>query len=235
MKTSRQVVATTHVARSSQELNLPEETFLVLGCGTIDLRKGIDLFVELAEKVAGSSDTAGIHFVWLGSGFGEVSQWLQSDIVARGLATRIHLVGERDAPAQFFMAANVFVLPSREDPFPCVVHEAMVSETPVVVFAGVGGAPEALEGGCGVVVPFGDIGAMAEAVIGLYRNPEAAERIAQLAKQRVLTRYRFEDYYRALTRVARDESGNAAPGRRSKAGESRCKQSDPNARKMIFF
>ncbi len=195
-----------------KELKLPEDTFLVLGCGTIDLRKGIDLFVELAEKVATSSEGAGIHFAWLGTGFGEVSQWLQSDIVARGLATRVHLVGERDVPAQFFMAANAFVLPSREDPFPCVVHEAMVSETPVIVFAGVGGAPEALEGGCGVVVPLGDIGAMADAVIGLYRDPEAAGRMAKLAKQRVLTRYRFEDYYRALTRVARDELGAPLAG-----------------------
>jgi glycosyltransferase involved in cell wall biosynthesis len=190
-----------------KELQLPENTFLVLGCGTIDLRKGIDLFVDLAEKVAGSSDGAGIHFAWLGTGYGEASLWLQSDIAARGLANRVHLLGERDAPAPFFMAANVFVLPSREDPFPCVVQEAMVSETPVIAFAEAGGAPEALEGGCGVVVPYGDIDSMADAVLGLFRDPEAAGRMAKLAKQRVSTKYRFEDYYRALVHVAHDELG----------------------------
>lgn len=200
-----------------KELHLPEDSFLVLGCGTIDLRKGIDLFVELAEKITGSSEGDGIHFAWLGS-FGELSEWLQSEIGVRGLASRVHLLGERSAPAPFFMAANAFVLPSREDPFPCVVHEAMASETPVIVFAGVGGAPEALEGGCGIAVPFGDIGAMADAVVGLYRDPEAAARMAKLAKQRVLTRYRFEDYYRALTHVAHDELGVPLAGDDLKPG-----------------
>ena len=65
---------------------------------------------------------------------------------------------------------------SASDPFPCVVHEAMAAETPVIAFSGVGGAPEALEGGCGIIVPFGDIAAMAEAVLASYRDADAAKR-----------------------------------------------------------
>jgi hypothetical protein len=194
-----------------QELNLSEDAFLVLGCGTADLRKGIDLFVELAQKVGALGNDAPVHFVWLGANGGDLALWLENEIAARGLDQRVHLVGERDAPAPFFMAANAFVLTSRADPFPCVVHEAMVSETPVIAFEGVGGAPEALDGGCGIVVPFGDIAAMAEAVIALYRDPEAAMRMAKLAKERVLTKYCFEDYFHAITRLARNELGVLLP------------------------
>jgi len=194
-----------------KELNLSEDAFLVLGCGTADLRKGIDLFVELAQKVGALGNDAPIHFVWLGASGGDFALWLENEIAARSLDQHVHLVGERDAPAPFFMAANAFVLTSRADPFPCVVHEAMAAETPVIAFEGVGGAPEALEGGCGIVVPFGDIAAMAAAVITLYRDPEAALRMAKLARERVHSKYRFEDYYRAIARLARDELGVPLP------------------------
>ncbi len=62
------------------------------------------------------------------------------------LGERVHLLGERETPAPYYIAANAFALTSRADPFPCVVHEAMAAETPVIAFSGVGSAPEALEG-----------------------------------------------------------------------------------------
>ena len=91
----------------------------------------------------------------------------------------------------------------------------MAAETPVIAFSGVGGAPEALEGGCGIIVPFGDIAAMAEAVLAFYRDADAAKRMAALAKERVLTRYRFEDYFGAIVRLAHDELGVPLPEAKS--------------------
>jgi len=190
-----------------RELGVSKDSFVVLGCGTFDLRKGSDLFVNLAREVGRLSGDAPIHFVWLGADVGELAYWVRGDIAAGRISNKVHLVGERDAPVAFFKAANAFVLTSREDPFPCVVHEAMAAETPVIAFAGAGGASEALEGGCGIVVPYGDIAAMAEAILRLYRDPEAAMRMAKLARERVLSKYRFEDYYRAITRLAHDELG----------------------------
>ena len=157
------------------KLHLPDDAFIVLGCGMLDLRKGIDLFVELAETVGRLSNEAPIYFVWIGAKGDDPVPWVENDIAARRLGERVHLLGERETPAPYYIAANAFALTSRADPFPCVVHEAMAAETPVIAFSGVGGAPEALEGGCGIIVPFGDIAAMAEAVLAFIgtRMPQS--------------------------------------------------------------
>ncbi len=64
-------------------------------------------------------------------------------------------------------------------------------------------------------MPFGDIAAMAEAVLAFYRDADAAKRMAALAKERVLTRYRFEDYFGAIVRLAHDELGVPLPEAKS--------------------
>jgi glycosyltransferase involved in cell wall biosynthesis len=191
-----------------QRLGVPAESFLVLGCGTVDLRKGTDLFVNLAHTVLRKTD-APVHFVWVGTEYDEnlLPFFARKDLANFGIADRVHFVGPQDAPAVFFQASNAFVLTSREDPFPCVVLEAMAAGTPVIAFAEAGGAPEALAEGCGVVVGYRDIGSMADAVLNLYHNPEKAAQLSASAKKRVLEKYRFEDYHRALVLLAQDQLG----------------------------
>jgi len=48
-------------------------------------------------------------------------------------------------------------LSSRGDPFPCVVHEALASRTPVICFENSGGAPEMINSDIGFVVGYCDI------------------------------------------------------------------------------
>jgi glycosyltransferase involved in cell wall biosynthesis len=191
-----------------RELGVPEESFLVVGCGTFDPRKGSDLFIDLARKVLEKNDGP-IHLIWVGDDYKEypLGFFLRKDLANYGIADHVHFVGQQDNPARFFLAANVFVLTSREDPFPCVVHEAMAAGAIVVAFAGAGGAPEALAGGCGFVVGYGDVDAMAGAIFKIYRDPQEAARVSELAKNRVTEKYRFEDYYQALINLARDNIG----------------------------
>jgi len=190
-----------------QRLGVPTESFVVLGCGTVCLRKGTDLFVNLAHTLLRKTD-APVHFVWVGTEYDEeLLFFARKDITNFGIADRLHFVGPQNAPAVFFQASDVFVLTSREDPFPCVVHEAMAAGTPVIAFAEAGGAPEALAERCGVVVGYRDIDAMAEAVLTLYRNPEERSLLSASGKRRVLERYRFEDYYRTLVTLAEDQLG----------------------------
>ena len=188
------------------ELKLSEDSFIVLGCGTINARKGTDVFVSLAGQLV-SQDDMKIHFVWLGSDRAEptYSYWLKKDIETAGLKSQVHFLGERDDPAPYFLGSDVFVLTSREDPFPCVVHEAMSSGLPVIAFDHAGGAAEALLDGAGIVVGYGDVAAMARAVTRLRGDNREYSTIQRTAKHRVETRYRFADYYHALAKTAHDE------------------------------
>jgi glycosyltransferase involved in cell wall biosynthesis len=92
------------------------------------------------------------------------------------------------------MAADIFVLLSRDDPFPCVVHEAMAASLPIVAFDRAGGTPEALTEDCGLVVPYLDVQAMAERVCELLRSPGRIEEIGKKAEDRVRKLYRFETF-----------------------------------------
>jgi glycosyltransferase involved in cell wall biosynthesis len=189
-----------------RELGLSAESVIVIGCGTVIQRKGVDLFVSVAQKCFALSDKE-IHFVWIGSRIADRSfdDWTARDIKASGWEGRIHLIGERADPAPYYKAADIFALTSREDPFPCVLHEAMVCGLPIIAFEGAGGAPEALQGGCGVVVPYRDLDAMASEIAALSGDEHRRLSIGDAARNRVAERYDFQSYFSAIVKLAEDE------------------------------
>src|SRR5262249_31105890 len=150
------------------ELGLAEEATIVLGCGTVDLRKGVDLFVNVARQILLGPPSAlaspQIHFIWVGqSSDMNLRRWLFHDVGIGDLGDRIRFIGPRNAMESYYMAADLLVLTSREDPCPLVNMEALESGLPVVAFLEAGGAPEVI-GDAGVCVPYLDVAAMARAV-----------------------------------------------------------------------
>ena len=181
-----------------QELKLPENSFIVLGCGTLDLRKGIDHYAAIARRVTETNTSSTpIHFVWVGEG----SRWTHSpyhyvnlDLEKSGTSGHVHFIGERANVEPYFVGADSFLMSSRVDPFPCVIHEAMVTGLPVITFANSGGAQEAVADGAGIVVPYGDYQKTADVIRMLVDQPEFAVGIRKKSKERVAKRYQFSDY-----------------------------------------
>jgi glycosyltransferase involved in cell wall biosynthesis len=77
---------------------------------------------------------------------------------------------------------DVFVQPSLSEGLPRAMLEAMAAGLPVVATA-VGGIPEALDT-AGILVPAQDPDAMAQAIIGLTRDPASARELGTKARQR---------------------------------------------------
>lgn len=141
--------------------------------GTVDWRKAVDLFVLLAGEVDRRRPGAGLQFVWIG---GDPSSPLRAavddDRERAGLGDRLVLVDEVADPLPWLAALDVFVLPAREDAFPLVCLEAASVGVPLVCFDN-GGAAELVEASDGgTVVPYPDLGAMADAVVALLDDPE---------------------------------------------------------------
>jgi glycosyltransferase involved in cell wall biosynthesis len=196
---ARRIVFTRH--------RIPEESILILGCGSIDARKGTDLFLMLAARMLAQEAGKHLYFLWLGGEneySGEVSHWINRAVKVMPRADHFVLAGRHTAVEDYFLAANVFALTSREDPFPCVVHEAMASRLPVVTFASNGGAVEALDGGCGIVVPYLDVGSMADAILELISDPAKARSIVDLAQIKVRSHYDFHVYFTKILQVVRE-------------------------------
>ena len=209
------------------DLGAPDDAFIVLGCGTTDARKGIDSFVRAAAlslKLERHDEKARpLYFVWVGGGPTDRSSpywYALQDIRRGGIADRVHFLGPRTRPEACFVACDAFVMTSRLDPFPCVIHEAMACGKPIIAFEGAGGAAEAIRGGAGITLPYGDVDEMAQAVHRLATEPGLAARYGAKAKKIVRTRYVFSDYVDKLLSAVERHAGvgiEARPATRPKA------------------
>ncbi|MDD7104240.1 MAG: glycosyltransferase [bacterium] len=96
--------------------------------------------------------------------------------------------------ARIYASCDVFINPTYADTFPTTNLEALASGLPVITYD-TGGSPEAVDMSTGIVVPQGDIQAMAEAILSLPTDNSITR---QACRERAVTRYdrdkRFMDY-----------------------------------------
>ncbi len=208
-------------AGGPRQAGAPRVTFL----GRVDEpRKGLDVLLAALPAIR--------------AGLGEV------DVVVAGqgsipVPAGVRLLGAiSDADkAELLRDTDVFVAPHRErESFGIVLLEAMASGAPVVAsalpaFADLLRPDGALPiggnaGPLGELVPIGDAAALAQAVVGTVRRPQA-DRTAR-ARERA-RRYDWSEVAPAITAVYRATLAAAAPTRRASA-TAPTRQASPAAR-----
>jgi len=107
--------------------------------------------------------------------------------------------------APYYLAMDIFVLPTYREGFPNTVLEAQAAERPVVTTKATGAIDSVLDGTSGILVPVGDSRALADAIGKLLANPSIARRMGHAGRERVEHEFRQEivwgeliDLYRAL-------------------------------------
>ena len=162
-----------------RELRLAAEAPIALLIGTY-ARKGLDTAIA---AVARASDA--LHLVVAGSGDDGAARRAAYDA---GLGERLHLLGPRADVAPLYAAADVFVLPTRYEPFGMVIVEAMASGLPVVVPASAGATELIVPGESGAVVAApDDTAGFAAALHGLLADPARREAMGRAAREAALT------------------------------------------------
>lgn len=160
-----------------RKLGLPEQVPLALFVGDIRTnRKNLDTVLyalaqvpELHLAVLGPTGTT------KGSPYPQLATKLE-------LSERVHFL-ENDRPVSEVMrAVDLFVFPSRYEPFGLVVIEAMASGLPVIT-ATTTGAAEIVTPECGVVLSDSeDTKALAQALSTLASDPTLRNRMGQAAR-----------------------------------------------------
>jgi glycosyltransferase involved in cell wall biosynthesis len=79
---------------------------------------------------------------------------------------------------------DVFVLPSHAEGMSNALLEAMAAARPVIATA-VGGNREVIDASSGVLVPVGDVDALAGAMLALLGDAARARRLGEAARRRV--------------------------------------------------
>ena len=155
----------------------------VIAVGRLVRDKGFALLVRAVALLASRSTAVELEMV----GDGPERRPLERLTRRLGLRDRVAFRGwVRFAEARALMArATLLVHPSDRlgDGLPNVLREAMALGTPVIA-SRVAGIPEALDGGCGVLVPPRDVGALADAIALLLGDVALRRTIAERARRR---------------------------------------------------
>ena len=173
-----------------RNLDIPHDSFLVLGCGSLTLLKGADIFIQVACSVFQETATEDVRFIWAGPHSEQGLLKKNIDLAKRNnIIDKIYFPGPQHRMELFYSAADLFLLTSRCDSFPLVNIEAMSHGIPVVGFTNAGGAIEAHTEDTGFFIPSQDPEAMAEVVAFFHKNSRLLTIMGSKAAQHVAEKY----------------------------------------------
>ena len=157
-----------------KQLGITENTFLVLGAGSVCDRKNPNAFIEVAKRLCEEEDN--IQFLWLGGGdlVKSVDKVTEYDLL-----DKVHFVGHRSNIADYYLLGDVFLLTSKEDPCPQVCLEAASYGMPILSFSHCGDIPMIFGDDAGGQVELNDIKAMAELCSGLLHDRQRQKNLGQ--------------------------------------------------------
>ncbi|SFD72787.1 glycosyltransferase family 4 protein [Flavobacterium phragmitis] len=159
------------------------EEFVICGCGHVDWRKGIDLFIQVANYVISTNTNKKVKFIWIGKVSLNDKLVIEADLQKMGLFDFVDFIGEILNPHEYLKKCDVFLLTSREDPFPLVCIEVGLLGKPIICFDKATGISEILVRGGGFVVPYLQIDKMVEKVRYYIENPELVYKDGLLNQQ----------------------------------------------------
>ena len=175
---SNPVVAPTRAVPQLSEIPLSQGRHWLVAAGRLSEEKGFDKLIEAFAKIAPHHPDW--HLAILGEGPERAS--LEHRVREHGLQGRVEIPGVVRNPEDYFHASDIFVLTSRYEGFPNALCEAMACGLPAVSFdCPVGPGEIIVNGEDGLLVPAGDVSALAAALRRLIKNPDEAARMADRA------------------------------------------------------
>jgi glycosyltransferase involved in cell wall biosynthesis len=172
-----QVVAEADVARVRQELQLGDNPLFLMIAEFNPGKRHRDAVAALARQ---SRPNVRLAF----AGTGPLIEPTRRLARALGVADRVHFLGHRDDIPALVRASVAVLLPSEREGLPRSVMEALSLGVPVVGTR-IRGIADLLEDGCGVLVPVGDVVAMAEALTRLLDHPDESREMGRRGRERM--------------------------------------------------
>lgn len=134
----------------------------------------------------------GLDFTLAVAGDGTLRGALEERATQLGLAQRVRFLGALDDVGPLLAAADAVVLPSLWEGLPLTLLEALARSKPVIATR-VGGVPEVIDDGVhGVLVPAGDVLALADELERFHRKTERAVRLGRAGGERVRSDYTWQ-------------------------------------------
>lgn len=163
-----------------------DEPVELLAVGRLAKHKGLDVLLTALATLPG-------NLRWRLSivGDGPERFALTTQAAHLGLTDRVTFKGwvYREALPEIYHAAEIFLLPSREEGMANVLMESMCAGLPAIATRIAGSDEAVIEGETGLLVASENSPALAEAITALMRDPAARERMGRTARARAEATY----------------------------------------------
>jgi glycosyltransferase involved in cell wall biosynthesis len=163
---------------------IPEQATVVLFCAKLQpWKRPQDVLQAFARaRVPGS--------VLVFAGEGQLRGQLEVDSLSLGIKEKVKFLGfvDQSELPSVYCAADLFVIPSKYDPCPVVVCEAMVCGCPVILSDEIRGRFELVQPGqTGFIFPCGDVEKLAEILSEVLPDRGALKKMSEAARERMRT------------------------------------------------
>jgi glycosyltransferase involved in cell wall biosynthesis len=163
-------------------IGVPPDAFLTLYVGRLDPQKGLGFLLGAAAEVARARPDWHLALVGDGPECDSLRRRSDADPSLRG---RVHWLGRRDDVPGLLKGSDLLVLPSLWEGMPNVVLEAMAAGRAVVGTSVEGLEDLVVPGETGWLVPPGDSGALARALLESTADPGRLRRYGEAGRDRV--------------------------------------------------
>jgi glycosyltransferase involved in cell wall biosynthesis len=157
-------------------LGISDKDKLVLFFGRLNVTKGIDKLIHVAQEI--TKERKDIYFVFRGPDEG--MRYLVEDAAKKN--KNIVLIKEtrdKEEIAKTYQAADVYVLPSYREGLPLTLFEAMASGLPIIA-SPVNGIPyEMKEPENGFLIQYGNIENLKKRILQILDDKELAKKISE--------------------------------------------------------
>jgi glycosyltransferase involved in cell wall biosynthesis len=161
---------------------IPEDQIVMLFVGRLVKQKAMDTLLAAFEVAASHEANVGLAIV----GDGQDRNLVEGAI--KRFPGRIWFPGREDQKGvvSWMRSSDVFVMPSRREPWGLVVNEAMACGLPVIVSDACGCVDDLVEPGRnGYVVPVDDVEKLAQAMTILARDEAKRKAMGEVARQTI--------------------------------------------------
>lgn len=190
-------------------LNISPEQRVIGYVGRLSRDKGMPELVEAFRRIQADGSNAILLLIGDNDRGDPIAATIAAEI-RRNSAIR-QLQFQPDI-APYYLAMDVFVLPTHREGFPNTALEAQVAGCPVVTTLATGAVDAVINEVTGLTIPVNDASALAGAVSRILKDDSLAERLAKAGQQRVMREFQQEKVWDGLVALYRELLRDRAAG-----------------------
>ena len=183
-----------------KHLDIPSNATVIGLAGSITPRKGVDLFVKAALRLADRFPQA--YFLLAGDAPAAYASYKKQILTAaRPLLAngRFRASGWQAHMPIFYRTIDILAMPSRVEGFGLTVVEAAAAGIPAVRSATGGHTETTIDGKTGFIVPIDDANALTDRLAWLLAHPRQRQRMGQAARDHVFRHFSLQRFVESLT------------------------------------